>query len=167
MGHSCRTLLWALLRDTLVGHSHTTLTYRCIFDSSEATAPSNCFPHYICTTKLPVLQLPEADCRTTLVLPSGQFSGHSSQKLHLHYQVDSSELPYYMCTTKWPVLKAQLPGAASHIAFSLQVVHPCGTLLRDTLVGHSCGHSCRTLSSDTLVGHSCMAFLWDTLAGHS
>ena len=37
---------------------------------------------------------------------------------------------------------------------------PCGTLLQDTLVGHSCktltlvGHSCGTLLSDTLVGHS-------------
>ena len=62
--------------------------------------------------------------------------------------------------------------------------HSYGTLLSDTLVGHTCGdtlvrtllwdmretlggHSYGTLLWDTLVGHSCRRLLWDTLVGHS
>ena len=140
---SCATLL----RDTLVGHSPTTLTYSDVF-----------WPR-----KLTVLrpQLPEAGSRTTFVLESCQF--YSSQKLlaalHLYCQVTSSEakakvasaeargarsrLPYYICTTKRPVLRPQFRGAASNITCALQAAtserHSCGALLCDTLVGHACG----------------------------
>ena len=170
---SCATLL----RDTLVGHSPTTLTYSDVF-----------WPR-----KLTVLrpQLPEAGSRTTFVLESCQF--YSSQKLlaalHLYYQVASSEataLRSYMCITKWTVLRP----AKSHFLYyictakwpvlrqkpKLQVLRHEGpeAASRTTYVlpsGLSWGHSSEELLptlhvryklpllKDTLVVHSCVTLL--------
>ena len=123
--------------------------------SSEATTPTTCFPHCMCTT-------------------SCQFS---SQKLlsalHLCYQVASSE------ATAFRGARDQKPPAL-HLYY--QVALPCQgllptlhllsyklPLLRDTLVVHSSGHSCMTLLWDTFVkghlGHSCRTLSWDTLVG--
>ena len=78
-GHCCRTLLWdtlvdscaTLLQDFLVG-TLTTLTYSDVIRLHKLTALRPQLPEAAsCTTF--ALQIAEAACRATFVLPSGQF----------------------------------------------------------------------------------------------
>ena len=80
-GHSCKTLLWTLVQlscGTLLKHSSTTLTSSAVIWPHKLTVLRPQLPEVASrttfgTTKIQTLQLPEAACPTTCVLPSGQF----------------------------------------------------------------------------------------------
>ena len=136
---------WALLLDTLVGHSDT------LARDSYLTLLSDIFPWHFCVGK------------SYLTLLKDTFVGHSDLTRFL----DTS---WHFCGTllldasHWTLLQGALTWHSCKTLFLDTLV---GHFLHDTLVGNFTWHVCRTVWLDRFSWHFCETLLLDTLVRHS
>ena len=97
------------------------------------------------------------------ICPRENLVGHSCKTLLWDTLVGHCTLVGHSCRKLWRgTLVGHSYGTLLWVPCgALYLGHSCGTLY----LGRSCG--CGTLLLDTLVGHSCQTLLWDTLVGHS